>query len=220
VTYLVVPAASAPTVVQAPPGERTKDAKPKNSFNLSTLPASTAKERDQFQRDLVALIPRLRASSRSLCSRRDIADDLAQDALMKTWRERHSFERGTNLKAWLFTILRNAFYSHSGPVWWETHLEFDVAERIEAPENEQGWAAELCNTIRALRTLPDAQGDAVILVGASGFSYKDTAKICNSRTMKNLVARGRAALLSILTDECPHVLWPKWCRAYLILMEH
>lgn len=203
--YHIARAASASRVVQAHPGAKSNVAKPRHSLGVSLLPASAAGRRNQFQRDLVALIPHLRAVSRSLCSRRDIADDLAQDALMKAWRARDSFNNGTNLKAWLFTILRNTAYSHNRRAWRESQLEVGVAERIEAPDNEQGWTVELCDTARALRTLPDAQRDAVILVGAGEFTYKDAAKICNtnSGTMKSRVARGRAALLSALNGDAP-----------------
>ena len=124
---------------------------------------------------------------------------------MKAWRARDSYHTGTNLKAWLFTILRNTLYSHSRRAWRESQFEVGVEEQIEAPDNEQGWTAELCDTSRALRTLPDAQRDAVILVGAGGFTYKDAAKICNtnSGTMKSRVARGRAALVSALDGDTP-----------------
>ena len=193
------------SVAQCRPRAKAKLAKTEDSLSVDTPPAICATQSHRFQRELVALIPHLRAFSRSICSRRDIADDLAQDALMKAWRARETFQSGTNLKAWLFTILLNTFYSHGRRAWRETHLERDVAERIEVPENEQEWAAELCDTTRALRTLPDAQRDAVILVGAGGFTYKDAAKICNtnSGTMKSRVARGRAALMSALDGETP-----------------
>jgi len=169
---------------------------------------NSARQTDQFECDLIELIPHLRAFSRSLCGRRDLAEDMAQDALAKAWRARNSYNPGTNLKAWLFTILRNTFYSHGRRAWRESHLEDSVAERMEAPANEQEWSAELSDTTRALRKLPDAQRDAVILVGASGFSYKDAANICDTNigTMKSRVARGRTALLSILDETKP---WPE-----------
>lgn len=195
-----VPSVSASKVVQASPGKVHKGVKLTRSISPNTLPATSENACNQFQRDLVALIPHLRAFSRSLCFKRDLADDLAQDALMKAWDARESFKKGTNLKAWLFTILRNTHYSHYRRAWRESQLDAGQAEQIEAPDDEQGWAAELCDTARALRTLPDAQRDAVILVGAGGFTYEAAAKICNtnSGTMKSRVARGRAALLSAL----------------------
>ena len=190
---------------QSGPGVKSKLAKAKDSSSVYIPPAINATKSGQFQRDLVGLIPHLRAFSRSMCSRRELADDMAQDALMKAWRARDSFHSGTNLKAWLFTILRNTLYSHGRRAWRESQFEDGAEERIEAPDNVQEWTAELCDTSRALRTLPDAQRDAVILVGAGGFTYKDAAKIChtNSGTMKSRVARGRAALVSALDGDGP-----------------
>ena len=74
-------------------------------------PPSTADMDGDFRRDLLDLIPFLRAFSRSLCGDRELADDLAQEALAKAWQSRDTFRAGSNLKAWLFTILRNQFYS-------------------------------------------------------------------------------------------------------------
>ena len=124
---------------------------------------------------------------------------------MKAWRARDSFEVGTNLKAWLFTILRNCFYSHGRRAWREAHWDADAAERIEGPPNRQDWTIELSDTARALRTLPDTQREALILVGAGGFTYEETAEICDTAigTVKSRVARGRTALLSILDGAEP-----------------
>ena len=193
------------SVTQNEPRTKPMFTKTEDSRSVGAHPAISATQSNQFQRDLVALIPHLRAFSRSMCSRRDLADDLAQDALMKAWRARDSYHSGTNLKAWLFTILRNTLYSYSRRAWRESQFEDGVEERIEAPDNEQEWTAELCDTSRALRTLPDTQRDAVILVGAGGFTYKDAAAIChtNSGTMKSRVARGRAALVSALDGNGP-----------------
>jgi len=66
---------------------------------------------DDFRNELTALIPHLRAFSRSLCGNATLADDVAQDALLKAWNARERFRPGSNLKAWTFTILRNQFYS-------------------------------------------------------------------------------------------------------------
>ena len=124
---------------------------------------------------------------------------------MKAWRARDNFVAGTNLKAWLFTILRNGFYSYGRRAWREAHWDAEAAERIEAPANEQEWFMELSDTARAMRALPDAQREAIILVGAGGFSYEEAAEICDSAvgTMKSRVARGRAALLSALDGHEP-----------------
>jgi len=173
-------------------------------MQLPTRDAHSALPSKDFQQDLVALIPNLRAFSRTLCRHRDLAEDLAQDALAKAWRCRGQFEPGTNLKAWLFTILRNQYYSYKRRAWRETHWDEIKGDRIAAPPDAQLWSLELSDTAHALRTLPDAQREALILIGAAGFSYGEAAKICATPvgTVKSRVARGREALIQSLDD--PH----------------
>jgi RNA polymerase sigma-70 factor, ECF subfamily len=159
----------------------------------------------QFQRELIALIPQLRAFSRMLCGRRAIAEDMAQEALAKAWRARARFELGTNLKAWLFTILRNEYYSHGRRAWRETHWDEVLGERIATPSLEQEWAMELTDTGRALGGLNKEQREALILVSAGGFSHRDAAKLCATPvgTIKSRVARARAVLMKSLDGDKP-----------------
>jgi RNA polymerase sigma-70 factor, ECF subfamily len=175
-------------------------------------PASTAAD---FQRDLVALIPYLRAFSRTLCGNRALAEDMAQEALVKAWRARDRFEPGTNLKGWLFTILRNEFYSHARGAWREIHWDADLGERIPSAGREQESIMELSDMARALRSLPDGQREALILVSAGGFSYEDAAEICAAPvgTMKRRVARTRAALSKILDGNQPTPLCARVANA-------
>ena len=69
------------------------------------------KEQPSFKREMLAALPSLRAFAISLTGRHDRADDLVQDTIMKAWAKQDHFEMGTNMKAWLFTILRNELYS-------------------------------------------------------------------------------------------------------------
>jgi RNA polymerase sigma-70 factor (ECF subfamily) len=151
------------------------------------------------------LIPFLRAFARSLCGNPDIADDLAQETLVKAWQSRATFAPGTNLKAWLFTILRNQFYSDRRRAWRQAPWDQDAAERIPGASEEQSWAAELSDTARALTSLSDEQREALILVGAGGFSYEAAAQICNCAvgTVKSRVARARKTLIGILEGSEP-----------------
>lgn len=155
---------------------------------------------DDFKTELLALIPFLRAFARSLCGNPETADDLAQETLVKAWQSRDTFLPGTNLKAWLFTILRNQFYSDRRRAWRQAPWDQESAERIPGSREDQGWAAELSDTARALRCLSDEQREALILVGAGGFSYEDAAAICHCAvgTVKSRVARARRALINIL----------------------
>jgi RNA polymerase sigma-70 factor (ECF subfamily) len=159
----------------------------------------------QFKADLLDLIPFLRAFARSLCGNQETADDLAQETLVKAWQARNMFAPGTNLKAWLFTILRNQFYSDRRRAWRQAPWDQDAAERIPGSSAEQSWAAELSDTTRALSQLSDEQREALILVGAGGFSYEDAAAICHCAvgTVKSRVARARKSLLAILEGAEP-----------------
>jgi RNA polymerase sigma-70 factor (ECF subfamily) len=175
------------------------------------LPNATAVARSksdpdaQFKSDLLDLIPFLRAFARSLCGNQETADDLAQETLVKAWQARNMFAPGTNLKAWLFTILRNQFYSDRRRAWRQAPWDQDAAERIPGSSAEQSWAAELSDTARALSQLSDEQREALILVGAGGFSYEDAAAICHCAvgTVKSRVARARKSLLSLLEGDEP-----------------
>jgi RNA polymerase sigma-70 factor (ECF subfamily) len=159
----------------------------------------------QFKRELCALIPFLRAFARTLCGNRDMAEDLAQDALMRAWQSRQSFEAGTNLKAWLFTILRNQFYSECRRNWRKQPWDEKAGERIPDNRDTQSWTMDLADTARALALLPDFQREAVILVAAGGMSYEDAAAICDCSvgTVKSRVSRGRAALVKLLEGDQP-----------------
>jgi RNA polymerase sigma-70 factor (ECF subfamily) len=173
--------------------------------DTDALASPSSRSGSQFQRDLVALIPQLRAFARMLCGKRAIAEDMAQEALAKAWRARGSFVPGTNLKAWLFTILRNEVYSHARRAWRETPWDEAEGNLIAAPANEQESAMNLSDTARALRGLPDCQREALILIAAGGLSYEDAAKVCGTPvgTVKSRVARARFALAKMLDDDKP-----------------
>jgi RNA polymerase sigma-70 factor (ECF subfamily) len=170
------------------------------SPDIQTTSASRNEAPDDFKTERLALIPFLRAFARSLCGNPESADDLAQETLVKAWQSRDTFIPGTNLKAWLFTILRNQFYSDRRRAWRQAPWDQDSAERIPGSRDDQTWAAELSDTARALRCLSDEQREALILVGAGGFSYEDAAAICHCAvgTVKSRVARARRALINIL----------------------
>lgn len=170
--------------------------------HVETGDAGTSMEDSEtaFRKGLLELVPFLRAFSRSLCGDRETADDLAQEALTKAWQSRDSFRPGSNLKAWLFTILRNQFYSDRRRAWRQAPWDDGAAERIPSARGEQTWSVQLSDTARALGGLPAEQREALILVGAGGFSYEDAAKICHCAvgTVKSRVARARKALSATL----------------------
>lgn len=158
---------------------------------------------EPFRRDLIAFIPHLRAFARNLCGERELGEDLAQSALAKAWRSQDKFQQGTNMKAWLFTILRNEFFTYKRRSWRQTHWDEIKGARIATPTEPQHWALELSDAARGLRELPEGQREALILVGAAGFTYDEAAEICAMPvgTIKSRVARGRLALAEMLEGE-------------------
>ena len=95
----------------------------------STAPKPPSADDEGFKRELVQLIPHLRAFARTLTGDPTAADDLAQDAMMKAWDARASYQMGTNMKAWTFMILRNQFYSEKRRSWRSSQLDQEAAER-------------------------------------------------------------------------------------------
>lgn len=155
----------------------------------------------EFRDALTALVPHLRAFARSLCGGdTHLADDMAQDALMRAWARRDKFEPGTNMRAWTFTILRNGFYSDRRRAWRQESLDPAVAERELLAKDDPSQVLELEDLRRALGELVEEQREALILTGAGGFSYEEAASICGTPigTIKSRVNRARAHLLRVL----------------------
>ena len=159
-------------------------------------------DEEKFRDDLTALIPHLRAFSRSLCGNATLADDVAQDALLKAWKARDKFKPGSNLKAWTFTILRNQFYSIKRRSWRATSLEPEVAEQTIVANTDPEQSVHLNELRRGLDMLKDDQREALILVGASGLSYEEAAEICDCAvgTIKSRVSRARKSLETIMNS--------------------
>jgi RNA polymerase sigma-70 factor (ECF subfamily) len=155
---------------------------------------------DAFRDELVALIPHLRAFARTLAGDPTAADDLAQDAMVKAWDARRSFQMGTNMKAWTFMILRNQFYSEKRRSWRQSQLDQEAAERTLVAIDDPAAPLALDELRLALGELPLEQREALILVGAGGFAYEEAASICNCAvgTVKSRVSRARRALQATL----------------------
>ncbi len=157
-------------------------------------PASTLKD------DMLRTIPSLRAFAFSLCGNADRADDLVQETLMKAWINQNSFTQGTSMSAWLFTILRNVFYSE----YRKRRREVEDAEGTMAARlvsvPEQNGHMDLQDLRAALQKLPAEQREALILVGGSGFAYEEAAQICGCAlgTLKSRVNRARTAIAGLL----------------------
>jgi len=155
-----------------------------------------ASVRDQ----MLAAVPSLRAFAISLTNDFSAADDLVQETLLRAWSHIDSFQPGTNLNAWLFTILRNLF-----------HSEYRKQKRqVDDPDGayvgslrslpEQHAHLEFEDFRKALAKLPPDQKEALLLVGAEGFSYEDAAQICHVAvgTIKSRVNRARVRLAELM----------------------
>lgn len=145
-------------------------------------------------------LPQLRAFARTLARDAAQADDLVQETLLKAWSNRHRFEPGTNLRAWLFTILRNTFYSHHRKRRREVQDVDDAHVGRLAVRPDQDHALAMRDFATALASLPEDQREALILVGAAGMAYEEAAEVCGVAvgTIKSRVSRARARLGDLL----------------------
>jgi RNA polymerase sigma-70 factor (ECF subfamily) len=146
--------------------------------------------------DIVALLPDLRAFARFMCREREAADDLVQNTVLAALDKHDQFEPGTNLKGWLFTIMRNRFYSDlRSQRRRPTTIEDIESTPIAAVDNPEA-ALELKELSSALWKLSPQSREALILVGAGGFSYEEAAHLCDCSvgTLKARVSRARKFL--------------------------
>jgi RNA polymerase sigma-70 factor, ECF subfamily len=150
--------------------------------------------------ELMAAIPNLRAFAMSLCGNTTRADDLVQETLVRAWSKLATFEEGTNLKAWLFTILRNLFFSEHRKRRREVEDADGHLSSQLAVHPEQLGHMDMIDFRVALLQLPTDQREALILVGAEGFSYEEAAEIsgCAVGTIKSRVNRARVKLTELL----------------------
>ncbi len=152
---------------------------------------------------LLSKIPTLRAFAFALCGKSDQADDLVQDTLLRAWAHLDRFQAGTNMEAWLVTILRNEFRSS----WRKRRrivedVDGKYSARLACPGEQDGHLA-FEDLRHALAKLPLEQREAVILVGASGMSVEKAAEVCGCEpgTIKSRVSRGRARLSELLSGQ-------------------
>lgn len=180
---------------------------PLTASGAARNPASTASAASRVRhgaddpRDaIIGHLPALRTFALSLCRDASQADDLLQDTVVKAWSKFHLFTEGTNLRAWLFTILRNSFYSGCRKKSRETEDPDEVlAGQLVSKPDQYGHLA-LAELQAALKRIPDEQREALILVGAMGFSIEEAAKTCGCApgTIKSRTKRARRALARLL----------------------
>jgi len=158
---------------------------------------------ESVRKAILGAVPSLRAFAISLCGNVDRADDLVQETLLRALANINSFEPGTNMSAWLFTILRNHFRSEYRKRRREVEdTDGHYAESLKSHPNQLGQM-EFREFREALGQLPADQREALVLVGASGFSYEEAANICGCAvgTIKSRVNRARTRLAELLSIE-------------------
>lgn len=150
--------------------------------------------------EIVEHLPSLRAFARSLTRNPSSADDLVQDTVVKAWSNIDKFQPGTNMRAWLFTILRNTFYSSRRKQKREVaDVDGEMAAQLSVKPAHDGRLAMKDFSV-AFAQLPDEQREALLLVGASGFSYEEAADMCGCAvgTIKSRANRARKRLTELL----------------------
>jgi len=155
-----------------------------------------------IRRQIIVLLPDLRAFARFLVQDRVVADDIVQDSIVRALAAIDQFQAGTNLKAWLFTILRNQFYEQGRRRKREAnalHARFDADE---AADPEQHARVEINDLQALIWRLSPLLREALILVGAQEMSHEEAAAICNVPigTMKARLSRARSGLAELMTE--------------------
>lgn len=169
-------------------------------------PRRTSAQKADFKTELEDVIPHLRAFARGLCGKADMADDLVQETMLKAWAAQDRFEPGTSMRAWTFVILRNAYLTDMRRNRFRGDYDELTAERILTAPAGQEEPIHLSDMHRALLSLPPERREALLLVGAGGFSYEEAASICGCAvgTIKSRVGRARATVSSMLeTGDIP-----------------
>jgi RNA polymerase sigma-70 factor (ECF subfamily) len=163
-------------------------------------------EMSSFRNDVAALVPHLRAFARSLTGGDvHLADDIVQDTIVNALQAQSQFTEGTNLKAWLFTILRNRFRS----VITRKHVTAEVSEDTDGGIESRWWTPALQESgleveafARAFKALSPAHREVLVLVAVDGLPYEEVAEICGCQvgTIKSRVSRARSILKKMLLE--------------------
>jgi RNA polymerase sigma-70 factor (ECF subfamily) len=153
-----------------------------------------------FKDELLAETRNLRAFAISLSGSVSLADDLVQESLLRAWSNSEKFQPGTSLRAWLFTILRNIYYSNYRKRSREVQDSDGLyARRLTVPGDQESHL-DLEDFRNALTKLPAEQREVLTLIGASGLSYEEAAVVCQVGigTIKSRLSRARAKLVELL----------------------
>lgn len=183
---------------RTPAGEWRAEAETPPSSTTDRAPVNGA----QLRGEVVASLPALRAFASSLTRNSVEAEDLLQETLAKALANIHQFTPGTNLRAWLFTIERNTFYTVCKKRRRERScIQEHVRETLMEPAQE--WSLKMRSVHEALQRLSAEQREALMLIGGAGLSYAEAAEVggCAVGTIKSRVNRGRERLLELLQSD-------------------
>ncbi|MEM9027625.1 MAG: sigma-70 family RNA polymerase sigma factor [Pseudomonadota bacterium] len=167
------------------------------------MASHTAYRSRQLETELLRHTTQLRAFAISMCGDTDAGNDLVQDTLLKAITNLNRFQPDTNMRAWLFTILRNTYFTQCRRDSFQVRDEDGLIAEAQFTEAPQDSQAEFHDFERALRALNAEQREALILVGAGGLTYDEVAEIvgCSSGTVKSRVNRARAKLQQLLYSD-------------------
>ncbi|MCF3974979.1 sigma-70 family RNA polymerase sigma factor [Paracoccus salsus] len=156
-----------------------------------------------FHELLPQQVAALRRRALKLTSNEHRAQDLVQATLLKAWASRDSYSPGTNLRAWLFTIMRNTFFSDLRKLRREVEDVDGVCAQALYEEPRQDHALALKELIAAIAALPSPQRKPLVLMGAYGFSQLEAAEACGCTvgTIKSRVSRSRATLSQFMAHD-------------------
>lgn len=191
--------AAAPAPIAPPALQPAEQATEQATEQAAAQPVSATQNRDE----IVGYIPALRIFARSLCRNPVEADDLVQETLVRGIEKIDQFRVGTNLRAWLFTIMRNRFYTNWAKRARERPGDADCVSSLPASSGDgQFWHLRLREMEAALGQLPLHYRETIILVTVLGESYLQAAEIlgCDIGTVKSRVSRARRALRAILDE--------------------
>ena len=160
-------------------------------------------EKDETLDDIISVIPALRAYAWSLTRKQQEVDDLVQETLTKAIANVDRFTRGTNVRAWLMTIMRNTFYNEIVKRNRERPGGKDCVSDIPVSAGSQEWSYYGNEIMKVVRHLPACYRETLILVVMLGESYETTAQICGVEigTVKSRVSRARRMILEELGEE-------------------
>ena len=163
------------------------------------LPATT---REDLNKQLLSLIPSLRAFARVLTRNPSEVDDLVQDTLVKAISNIHQFTPGTNLRAWLFTIERNTFYTAHQQRRRQAATPLDDNRALSVSPSQE-WSVRVSAVQDAVLQLPAEQREALLLVAGAGMTYDEAAAVCQCAlgTIKSRINRARHRLEELLEIE-------------------